>query len=211
MWSSEFGVRGLNFTEHSARPESQRCKRGCGRTGRFSTGRSQLNLYAVKNQQTTAQHALCLEIQDQKDKSKRLFPIGMSNVKTRPCLSHSRLNPLLGHCGVQDRVISAHHRRRRGNHPPKSTPLFGFLRLEITSAGVPQRFSSLLLPHSRRPGGRFGPRARAWSAKFCHRFPLALPEACPCAAWVFQYIQLCQLKINLLNQTRIRKSSQAAV
>jgi len=40
-------------------------------------------------------------------------------------------------------------------------------------AGVPQRFSSLLLPHSRWPVGRFGPRARAWSAKFCHRVPFS--------------------------------------
>ena len=53
-------------------------------------------------------------------------------------------------------------------------------------AGVPQRFSPLLLPHSRRPVGRLGPRARAWSAKFCYRFPLALPVGCPSAAWAFR-------------------------
>ena len=46
-----------------------------------------------------------------------------------------------------------------------------------------QRFSSLLLPHSRRPVGRLGPRAKAWSAKFCPRSPLALLVACPYPAW----------------------------
>src|SRR6516164_2263568 len=47
---------------------------------------------------------------------------------------NSRLNPLIGHCAVQVRVISARHRPWRGNHPRNLPPLFGFLSLEITSS-----------------------------------------------------------------------------